>query len=281
MKSIEKKTILKKNKKKQKLKLINFAKLYSAIKIQRFFKSYLKKIVLLDKINTTQKFNEEFLNDTTFIGKPLDKLDKLYFYKHSNHFFDIRELYEHLRLSDKHPYTNIKFSKFVLRQINRIYYKIIKNPNYIDIGNEDTTILSNKNLISGLKTDIFLKIDESIGASNLNSFNNYDEYDLLYYIENIMNYSLINQLFNSEILLHRIYYLYDKFKSEMRYYRIRDNSYFNKFYKDRFNFHYKILDTLLRIVNYKDNNSITRCHILNENIFNVIHINDNIIINSD
>ena len=280
MKSIEKKTILKINKKKQKLKLINFAKLYSAIKIQTFFRSYLKKIVLLDKINTTQKSNEEFLNDTTFIGKSLDNLDKLYFYKHSKYFFDIRELYEHLRISDKHPYTNIKFSKFILRQINRIYCKIIKNPNYIDIENEDTTILSNKNLISGLKTDIFLKIDESIGTSNLNSFNNYDEYDLLYYIENIMNYSLINQLFNSEILLNRIYHLYDKFKSEMRYYRTRNNSYYNNFYKDRFNFHYKILNTLLRIVNYKDDNSITRCHILNENIFNVIHINDNII-NSD
>ena len=40
-----------------------------------------------------------------------------YFYKHSNYFFDIRELVQHLRYSSKHPYTNVILNRFTKNQI--------------------------------------------------------------------------------------------------------------------------------------------------------------------
>ena len=284
MKSIQKKkTIIKLSKRKKKQKLINFVKLYSAIKIQRYFRKYQIKMRLSDIERRIINPNEKFINDSTFIGKTLYNLDKIYFYKHSGYFFDVRELKQHILNSNKHPYTNILFNKFSINQILRIDYNLLNNYNkYKYLDEEDLNILSNKHFLTGLKTDIFLKIDKNIGISNLNRFNNYNELDLLWYIENILKYSLINELINSESTLLRLDFLYSKFRYEEEYYKRIDTSYLDKFYKYRFKYHHYILNLLLKIVNHKDNSLVTRCHILNENICNLFESNDeNIIDNFD
>lgn len=275
MKGIEKKILLKTKRRKNNKSLVKFIKLYSAIKIQTAFRQYQAKIRLSDKERQTFSDIDEFLNDMTFVGKKVNEIKKEYFYKHSNYFFDIRELIQHLNYSSKHPYTNTLFNKFTKTQIFRIHYNLINNSiNYESLDEENSENLSYTNIISSLKTDIFLKLDSIIGVSNINIFNNFDELDLYYYVENLMSYSLIRNIIVVDDILDKTNYLYNKFLREKYFYEnIRHINYLNVFYKHRFRYHYSILNFLLQIINHNDNNQATRYYIINEqisrNIFNL------------
>jgi hypothetical protein len=275
MKGIEKKPLLKTKQEKKKKSLIKIVRLYSAIKIQTFFRRYQLKFRLSDKEHQTFSDTNEFLNDITFVGKNVHEIEKEYFYKHSNYFFDIRELVKHLKYSSRHPYTNMIFNRFTKKQIFRIHYYLINNfLNYESLDEENSEILSYKNIISSLKTDIFLKLDSMIGVSNINIFNNFDELDVYHYVENLMSYSLIRNIINVDDILDRTNDLYNKFLREKHFYEnIKRINYLNTFYKHRFRYHYNILNFLLQIINYNDNNQTTRYYIINEqiirNIFNL------------
>jgi hypothetical protein len=280
MKTIKKKLLIKTTRRRNKKKLKIFIRLYSAIKIQNAFRKYQIKIRLSDIEHRVLKEPDKFSNDTTFIGKKLSEIEKVYFYIHSNYFFDIRELVQHIRHSLKHPYTNVIFNKFTINQILRINHTLMNNyENYKTLDEDNNNNLSNKNIISSLKTDIFLKIDSRIGVSNVNTFNNYDELDLYFFVENIMTFSLIKNLFNVNEILHQTHYFYNKFENERSHYNQTHSDYLDNFYKYRFRFKYHILNILLKIVNFNDNNLTTRCHIINETISR--HIYENEIINED
>jgi len=281
MKGIEKKTLIKTKRRNNEKKLITFIKLYSSIKIQTAFRAYRAKIKLLDKECQTFSITDKFINDITFIGKKLDEIKKDYFYKHSNYFFDIRELVEHIKQSFKHPYTNIIFTKFRIVQILRIHYNLVNNfSNYKSLDEENSENLSYQNIISSLKTDLFLKIDSLIGVSNINIFNNFDELDMFHYVENLMSYSLIQNIIDVDNIYNKTNNLYNVFLKEQTFYESMINiNYLDKIYKHRFRYHYNILNFLLQIVNHNDDNQTTRCHILNEqiirNLFNLNSVNEN------
>jgi hypothetical protein len=268
MKTIIKKPLLITLRRKNKNNLKNFVRLYSAIKIQSAFRKYQITFRKSDIKHTVVKETDKVLNDTTFIGNKLTEIEKVYFYTHSNYFFDIRELIQHLRHSSKHPYTNIVFSKFTINQIFRINRALINNYiNYKTLDEENNSNLSDKNIISSLKTNVFIKMDSCIGVSNVNVFNNYNEFDLYCFVEKIMIFSLINSLFDVNEILYQTYYFYKKFENERKSY-IQDSShYFNNFYKHRFRFHYHVINILSKILNTNDNHLTTRCLIINENIY--------------
>ena len=269
MNSIKKKPLLITLRRKNKKQIKNFVRLYSAIKIQNAFRKYQVILRSSDIKHTTLKETDKLLNDTTFIGQTPAEIEKVYFYTHSNYFFDIRELIQHLRYSSKHPYTNVVFSKFTINQILRINYLLIKNyVNYKTLDEDNSRDLSNKNIISSLKTDVFLKMDSSIGVSNVNTFNNYNEFDLLCFIEKLMIFSLISDLFDVNEILYQTFNFYNKFENEKAAYIHKLSHYYKNYYKHRFRFHYHVINILLKIVNVNDNNLTTRCHIINENIYN-------------
>jgi hypothetical protein len=268
MKGIEKKLLLKTKQRKNKKSLVKFIKLYSVIKIQTAFRKYQLKIQL--SVKETQSFTntDRFLNDTTFVGKKLNEIKEEYFYKHSNYFFDIRELVQHLSYSSKHPYTNTLFNRFTKNQILRIHYNLINNHlNYKSLDEENSENLSYKNIISSLKTDIFLKLDSKIGVSNITIFNNYDEVDLYHYVDNLTNYSLIQSVIDVNNVSYKVNYLYDNFLREQDFYENRRNiNYLDTFYKHRFRYHYTIFNLLLEIMNHNDEHQCTRYYIINEQI---------------
>ena len=176
--------------------LYKMAKLFFTIKIQRYFKQYLERIKLCDSLSTEN--NDTYINNTTFIGTELNNLNKLYFYKYKNYFFDIRELYKHILNSDRNPYDNIKFSRFKLRQIRRIYLRIQNDIGYLSLNDDYNEELSFDNIISSMKTNLFNTIDHNIGNSNFSKFNNLTHSELCNLIETLFNFNLIYSLFDVE-----------------------------------------------------------------------------------
>ena len=256
-------TIKKKKSRIIRKKLIQILKRCSAIKIQRAFRKYKTYWVNKDYQSRNYNENDKFYNNTTLLGKEINEIDKMYFYKNNNYFFDIRELDKHILNSNKHPYTNLIMHKKTIRQIKRIIFNLRKYyDNFNEIDEEDS--LSNINIITSLKTDLFLKIDKYIGVSNISSFNKLNESSLFYYIEELFLCNLISTLFDEDDVLYTIDNLYRKFYNEMRNYNC--NTYYNKMLKHRFNFHYYILQFLHKVIDYQDENQITRSFILNENI---------------
>tara|TARA_B100001123_G_C15319858_1_gene1027514 strand:+ start:2056 stop:2832 length:777 start_codon:yes stop_codon:yes gene_type:complete len=254
--------IQKKRKSKSERKVLRkMAKLFFTIKIQRYFKKYLERIKLCDSLSTENRGN--YINNTTFIGTELNNLNKLYFYRYKNHFFDIRELYKHIRNSDKNPYDNIKFSKFILRQIKRIYLRIQNNIGYLSLNDDYNEELSFDNIISSMKTNLFNTIDHNIGNSNFSKFNNLTHSELYDLMETLFNFNLINSLFDVEYEMYNLDNLYHRYKLEKR--RNRNSLNTNEFLH-KFNYAYGILNLLNEMISVNDGNKVTRCHIINETI---------------
>lgn len=238
--------------------------LYFTIKIQKYFKKYLERIKLSDQLVQMKEGN--FINETTFIGIDYNNLKSLYFYKHNNFFFDIRELRKHIINSNKNPYNNTLFSKFTLRQIKRIFIKVRNNINYESLQDEYADELSHENIITSMKTSIFSKIDDNIGTSNFGIFNNFRNIDLLHFIEIIFNYDLISINFYVEREMDILDDLYNSYMLEKR--RNRSSRGSNEFIHN-FNFNHKILTLLNEILIISNDNIETICHILNESILMV------------
>lgn len=238
--------------------------LYFTIKIQRFFKKYLERIKLNDELVQIKEGN--FINDSTFIGTDLNSLKSLYFYKHNNFFFDIRELRKHIVNSDKNPYNNTLFSKFTLRQIKRIYNKVINNINYQTLQDEYRDELSHENIITSMKANIFSIIDDNIGTSNFQIFNDFTNIDLLRFIETIFNYDSISSNFYVEREIDTLDELYHYYILEKR----RNRQFNYNDFNHNFNFNHKVLTLLNEILNISNSDNIeTICHILNESILMV------------
>ena len=256
-------TIKKKKSRKIKKKLIKILQRCSAIKIQCAFRKYRTHWINKDYESRNYNENDKFYNTTTLLGRNKDEIEKMFFYKNNNYFFDIRELNRHISNSNKHPYTNLIMREKTIRQIKRIIFNLRKyDENYIEINEEDS--LSNINMITSLKTDLFLKIDKYIGVSNINNFNKLDEYGLFNYIEEWFMCNLISTFFDEDDILYTIHNLYIKWYNEKKDYN--NNDYNKKMLEHRFNFHYYILNFLHKVIDIQDQNQITRALILNENI---------------
>ena len=255
----------KKNNKKNLEEIINFD---SALKIQRAYKNYLKKNIIIDFHRRSLEVDETFSNDCTLLGKEIDEFDKMYFYKLGRYFFDIRELYENLVHSTKHPYTNKELNQYQLNQIYRIYHNLIKHYNNFKYLEEDNNeVLSNQNKLSKFLTDISFKFENIInGVSNIILLNNYKEYDLFNFMNDIFYYDLIKNTYNEEELFDELHRLYRDFKIEKQHYN-RDY-YYSVMMENRFNYRYRIFNILNNIINIKDDFRTTRCYIINENIIN-------------
>ena len=259
-------TIRKKKSRSHKIKkkLIQILQRCSAIKIQCAFRKYRTYWINKDYESRNYNKDDKFYNTTTLLGRNKDDIDKMYFYKNNNYFFDIREINKHIINSNKHPYTNLTIHKKTIRQIKRIKYNLKKNyENYSEIDEED--LLTNINLITSLKTDFFLKLDKYISASNINGFNKLNEDDLYDYIEKLFMYNLICTIFDEDDILYNIDKLYKKYYNEKREYN-DDENYYTKMLNHRFNYHYYILRFLHKTIDYQDENQITRALILNTNI---------------
>jgi len=249
--------------------LVNCCKLYSAIKIQNAYKKYINFVRKSDVLHTKYIKNEKFINESTFMGLTIITLEKKYLYKHSCHFFDIRELIEHLKNSNRHPYTNILFSKFSIQQIYRINYNLKKSTNFKTLSDDYNENVSYKNIISSLKTDLSIQLDRNCTISNISILNNYDEADLYLIIEELTFYSLIRNIININYELKVIDRLYRNLLIEKkRLYQNGITDYFSNMYKCRFEYLHKIYKLLNFIVNYNDDNKTIRCHIVNQIINN-------------
>ena len=234
--------------------------LYFTIKIQRFFKKYLERIKLSDELVTKKEGN--FINNSTFIGTDFNNLDEIYFFTHNKFFFDIRELRKHIINSNKNPYDNKTFTNFTIRQIKRVYNKVILNVNYQSLEEDYNDDLSYDNILTSMKASIFSKIDENIGTSHFQQFNNFSNLDLISFMEILFNYDLISERFYVERELDILANLYHNYRLEKRRNRRHNRS---SYLIHNFNFNHKILNLLNEILNV-NNDLDTICHIINESI---------------
>lgn len=262
---INKKIKKTKNNKKNLEEIIYFN---SALKIQKAYKNYLQKNIIIDFHRRSLEVDETFNNDSTLLGKNIDEFDKMYFYKLGKYFFDIRELYHNLIYSNKNPYTNKIFNQYQLNQIYRIYHNLIKDyENFKFLEQDDDEVLSNQNKLSQYLTDISFKFENIInGVSNIILLNNYNEYDLFNFINDIFYYDLIKNIYNEEELFDELHLLYKYYKREKRHYS--KIYYYSVMMENRFNYRYRIYNIINNIINVNDNYRITRCYIINENIVN-------------
>ena len=124
-------------------KKIKYIKNYNyVILIQSFFRKIIsinKYNILFDKQSQIINKNITYNNNNTLLGDNIDKIDKLYFYKYKEnnnyYFFDIRELYKHIKNKPTNPYTNKLFTNKYIKQINRIYTNLKNNGIKIKISN--------------------------------------------------------------------------------------------------------------------------------------------------
>jgi len=253
--------------KKRRNQLLNILKRISIVKIQRVFRKYRTYWINKDYESRTINLVDKFYNTTTLLGKDKDEIKSVYFYKNNKYFYDIRELYKHILNSKKNPYTNLSMSKQTIKQVKRIIYYLKKDySDYSELENED--VMTNKNTLTSLKTDLFLKIDRFMGVSNINKFNKFVECDLYEYIEDLLGYNIIKELFNSELVLDKINKLYQNHVIE-KYNYDDDIKYEKEMMNARFFFNYYILKILHNIINISDSMQSTRALIMNEIIADI------------
>jgi hypothetical protein len=141
------------------------------IKLQSFFRkklSYFKYIKLFDIFSQTIK-NKEFSNDSTLIGTSFQNIKKKYRYilndNNTYYFFDIRELYNNLKINKKNPYTNNIINIRYQNQIDRICNKLIQSGNKLNLKNpipkeSKNTVLITEFLTKLHKNDVYTTIDQ-------------------------------------------------------------------------------------------------------------------------
>ena len=234
----------------------------------------MKKNIIIDFHRRSLEVDETFNNDTTLLGKNMNEFHKMYFFKLGHYYFDIRELYQNKNYSTKNPYTNKEFNRYQLNQIYRIYNNLrIDFENFKLLEEDNQEVLSNENKLSKKLADISIKIDNiTNGVSNIILLNNYSEYELFSFINNIFYYDLIKSLYDEKQLFDELHLLYRNFKKEIKIYD-RDY-YYSVIMENRFNYRYKIYNIINKIINIKDDFQITRCYIINENIKEIEDISD-------
>lgn len=254
----------KKKKFSKKYKLLKILKKISCIKIQRAFRKYRTYWIHQDFKSRILNEEDTFNNNISLLGKNKENINKIYFYKNENFFYDIREIYKHIINSNKNPYTNITIPNKTIKQIKRIIFYLKKDYFYfkeLDQELDENENLTNNNIISSLTTDLFLKMDNFIGVSNISIFKSLSEGNLYDLIEEIFNYNFIYNNHVKNSILFTIEELYRKYLNE------RNKNPNNKvMLKHKFNFNNYIIKLLHNIIDIKDDLQNTRVLLINENI---------------
>ena len=173
-------------------KKVKYIKNYNNIII---IQSFIRKILSIQKYNIlidniSQKVNENFKyqNDTSLLGDKIKNINKLYFYnykeKDNYFFFDIRELYKHIKNTKTNPYTNKIIPERYIKQIYRIYNKLKDTGIKIKISNR-IPLISRANIYI---TNFIQKLNNYNIYTTVEQFNNLDLIDYLYIISTLIIY---------------------------------------------------------------------------------------------
>lgn len=199
------------------LKKIKYIKNYNyIILIQSFFRKIIsinKYNILFDKQSQLINKNITYNNNNTLLGDNIDKIDKLFFYKYKEnnnyYFFDIRELYKHIKNKPTNPYTNKLFANRYIKQIIRIYTNLKNNGIKIKISNR-IPVISRSNIYI---TNFIQKLNNYNIYTTIEQFNNLDLIDYLYIISTLIIYyesdyissEIYNYFYNSSHLNCKLY----------------------------------------------------------------------------
>lgn len=199
-----------------KKKKYNSIEISDIIKVQTFMRrklSYNRFVNIWDKNNQITD-NKKFSNETTLIGTTLPNIKKKYRYvlceNNTNYFFDIRELYNHLKTNTKNPYTNNIIKIRYQKQINRICTKLVQAGNKLNYSNP----IPKESVNSVLITEFINKLHKHDG---------YTTFDQLYKLEDVDLFVILSKLvvhFNSSYTLD-IMYAYLKYHSSILLYFIK------------------------------------------------------------
>lgn len=173
-------------------KKIKYVKNYNYIIL---IQSYFRKIISINKYNNifdkqSQLFEKNIIynNNNTLLGDDIDKINLIYFYKYKEnnkyYFFDIRELYQHIKIKSTNPYTNKIFANKYIKQIIRIYMKLKNNGEKIKISNK-IPLISRSNIYI---TNFIQKLNNYNIYTTIEQFNNLDLIDYLYIISTLIIY---------------------------------------------------------------------------------------------
>lgn len=193
-------------------------KYYNIIVIQSFIRKILsiqKYNMLIDNIYQKVPKNIKYQNETTLLGETIKNINKLYVYnykeKDNYFFFDIRELYKHIKNTTTNPYTNNQIPERYIKQIYRIFNKLKDDGIKIRISNR-IPVISRANVYI---TDFIQKLNNYNIYTTVEQFNNLDLIDYLYIISTLIIY------YESDYISSEIYtYFYNSTHINCKLYTI-------------------------------------------------------------
>ena len=110
-------------------------------------------------------------NETNIIGDKVTKIPIKYLYKFDKWIFDLRELYQSYVIQNKlwNPYTNQEFPLNIQKQLIRLFERLYKNGDKLNIG--DQTINQTSRL-SLRFNNFYSRIEELNNYMDITTFNN-------------------------------------------------------------------------------------------------------------
>ena len=149
--------------------------------------------MIIDNKSQEKKDLEFYTNKETFLGKPINEIEDNLFYsiKYRSYYyaFDIRELKQILYHNHINPYNNEPFNKNVIKQINRILFRL-KNKN---TNTEIIKYIPDQCIASAKIATIFNKLSEYSVYPNMKQFLKFRVIDYVYYIQDIRVNSIIGE----------------------------------------------------------------------------------------
>lgn len=235
-----------KNLKKKKLKIpMKYTKkINNIISAQKIIRNFLKKQSIFDIKSRTKDLTKTYINSETLLGDPIEKIDKNYFYSVDNFAFDFREIYKN---NYKNPYTNLPFDKKIIKQIDRITRHYKSNNISLEYNNK----IPSSSKLSTKLSNIFNRLSENNTYPDINTFANYNFYELYNYMLYILQSIIIQKYidYDDELTLNHLY--------------IKCNNDPKKYEKKFKYFVYSLLEDLVFVEDY---NTDIICLILAESI---------------
>ncbi len=220
--------------------------------IHNFLKYVLLRNRVRDIIATTRLDKEYYTNTETLLGVSIDEIQENLFFSYTDkgfrYAFDIREIGKLIDYNMNNPYNTQEIPYLVIKQVKRL----MRTQNFGDILAYIQMSIPLNSSESAKIASVFNTLCNLYVYPDIRKFLKFTGRQYLYFIQDLRTNVLINKYIPS--------YLYDL---------ILENYDKNVEKTRRF-----VLDSLLKILNVKDNNRYTRALVISEQITNTTISND-------